>query len=346
MSRVSVRSIKADISDFNNSQLEQLFNYIGEMLTASSFRANLNKDFRESRFSKGEVCPHCQSTYVVKNGKLNEKQRYLCRDCKKSFNDLTKSALSCTKLPIDAWLTYAQGMILGLSIRKNAEKIGVCVKTSFYMRHKILDCIRAFMGTGYVDGVVEMDECFIPESYKGNHKKSGFVMPRPSRKRGKQVKKRGISNEQICIATAIDRNNNIILEPICKGRVTSDALESLYKEHVESESIICTDSHKSYIQFAKDLELDHKRIMRGYYKNGIYHINHVNSLHSNLKVWMYRFKGVATKFLSNYMAWFKWLQSFSDEKELIRTKNMIIHSVVPFVDTRICSYHGREAIFI
>lgn len=106
MSKVSVRSIKADIANLNNSQLEQLFNYIGKMLSASSFRANLGKDFRESRFSKGEVCPHCQSTYVVKNGKLNGKQRYLCRDCKKSFNDLTKSALSCTKLPIDVCSRY------------------------------------------------------------------------------------------------------------------------------------------------------------------------------------------------------------------------------------------------
>jgi len=30
-------------------------------------------------------------------------------------------------------------------------------------------------------------------------------MPRPSRKRGKQVKKRGISKEQVCVATALDR---------------------------------------------------------------------------------------------------------------------------------------------
>ncbi len=73
--------------------------------------------------------------------------------------------------------------------------------------------------------------------------------------------------------------------------------------------------------------------------------NHDNS-HSNLKVWMYRFKGVASKFLSNYMAWHKWLQNFNDEKEIIRTKNLIIHSVVPFVDTRIISYQGREPIFI
>ena len=61
---------------------------------------------------------------------------------------------------------------------------------------------------------------------------------------------------------------------------------------------------------------------------------------------MCRFKGIATKFLSNYMNWYKWLQSFNDEKETIRTKNLLVHSVVPFVDTRICSYHGRETIFI
>lgn len=122
------------------------------------------------------------------------------------------------------------------------------------------------MGIGDVDGVVEMDETFIPLSYKGNHKKSGFVMPRPSRKRGKQIKKRGISNEQVCIATAIDRNGNIILEPICTGRISHYDLESLYKGRIDNNSIICTDSHKSYIQFAKNLSLDHKRIMRGHYK--------------------------------------------------------------------------------
>lgn len=77
---------------------------------------------------------------------------------------------------------------------KKETKIDVCVKTSFYIRHKILDCIRELMGIGYVDGVVEMDETFIPLSYKGNHKKSGFVMPRHSRKRGNQIKKRGLYN--------------------------------------------------------------------------------------------------------------------------------------------------------
>ena len=337
----TISNIKSDITSLSEYQLRELFNYIGEMITLGSSDGSLNKEFRESRFSKGQCCPHCESTSVVKNGKLKGKQRYICRSCKKSFNDLTKSALSCTKLSLQTWIEYVKGMIIGLSIRKNAENVGVCVKTSFYMRHKVLDCIRAFMGVGDVDGIVEMDETFVAESFKDNHKKSGFKMPRPARKRGKQVKKRGISNEQVCIATAIDRNGNIILEPLCKGRVTYNALERLYEGRIDSNSIICTDSHKSYIQFAKDLELDHKKIARGHYKNDIYHINHVNSLHSNLKIWLYRFRGVSTKFLPNYMSWYKWLQSFSSDKEVIKTKNMLIHSVIPFVDTKIKGYKER-----
>ena len=91
-------------------------------------------------------------------------------------------------------------MILGLSIRHAAEHIEVCVKTSFYMRHPILDAIRLYTGMGHLEGVIEMDETYFAESFKGNHVKSGFTMPRPSRKRGGEVKKRGISSEQVCLS--------------------------------------------------------------------------------------------------------------------------------------------------
>ena len=60
---------------------------------------------------------------------------------------------------------------------------------------------------------------------------------------------------------------------------------------------------------------------------------------------MYRFKGVSSKFLSNYMAWYKWLESFNDDKEIIRTKNMLIHSAIPFVDTRIQAYKNRTLVY-
>ena len=46
-------------------------------------------------------------------------------------------------------------------MRKNAENLGVSVKTSFYMRNKVLDCIKSFMGVGDIDGIVEMEWLFI-----------------------------------------------------------------------------------------------------------------------------------------------------------------------------------------
>ena len=87
-------------------------------------------------------------------------------------------------------------------------------------------------------------------------------MPRKSHKRGKQVKKRGTSNEQVCIATAIDRQGNLIMELICKGRMIHEELERLYEGRIGDNSILCTDCHKSYVQFAHDFSLDHKRIKR------------------------------------------------------------------------------------
>ena len=61
---------------------------------------------------------------------------------------------------------------------------------------------------------------------------------------------------------------------------------------------------------------------------------------------MNRFNGVATKYLSNYMKWFKWLQTFSTEKETIRTKNFIVQSNVPYSYSKISDFKSRQPIFV
>lgn len=40
----------------------------------------------------------------------------------------------------------------------------------------------------------------------------------------------------------------------------------------------------------------------------VLHFQHINSYHSRIKKWMDSFNGVATKYLANYMYWFKWLK--------------------------------------
>lgn len=105
---------------------------------------------------------------------------------------------------------------------------------------------------------------------------------------------------------------------------THQELERLYDGRVGDNSIFCTDSHKSYVQFAKDCSLEHKRIQRGKHKEGIYHIQHINAVHSKLKKWMNKFNGVATKYISNYLYWFKWLQLFETDKEVVKIKNFMV----------------------
>ena len=188
---------------------QELLTQLEEHLVLGSQVAQVTKEVKEMRFSKGRVCCHCNGTDVVRNGKNKGVQRYLCRSCKKSFSDLTNSATYKSKKTLDKWLRYAKCMLNGYSIRKSAEIVEINIATSFYWRHKILNCISEFLGIGSVDGLVEADEVFFAYSYKGTKPTN---MPRPSRHRGKEVKKRGISKEQVYVATALDRQGNLIIE--------------------------------------------------------------------------------------------------------------------------------------
>lgn len=51
----------------------------------------------DNRFANGRVCPLCGGVHVVRNGhQADGTQRYLCRDCKKSFVATTNSVVSGT----------------------------------------------------------------------------------------------------------------------------------------------------------------------------------------------------------------------------------------------------------
>jgi len=128
--------------------------------------------------------------------------------------------------------------------------------------------------------------------------------------------------------------------------MTHEELERLYEGRIGENSILCTDSHKSYIQFAVDLSLDHKRVKRGKHKEGIYHIQHINAVHSKLKKWMDKFNGVATKYICNYMYWFKWLELFENDKESVKVKNFMIQFNIPHAYTKIADFRVKEPIYV
>ena len=97
-------------------------------------------------------------------------------------------------------MAYAECFVLMLPLRECAGRCRVCLKTAYTMRHRLIECLSAYSPSFKVERGCgcELDETYFPESFKGNHTKGSFTMPRPSRQRGKQVHRRGLSRERIC----------------------------------------------------------------------------------------------------------------------------------------------------
>lgn len=273
-----------------------------EALERSAQSHSISNELEEQRFAKGIYCPHCGCVEnIQKFGKSNSKQRYRCKDCGKTFSATSESLLSGTQKSLSTWERYIECMLDGLSIRKSAEECGISARTAFTWRHKILDALskKAEKETR-LSGVIEADETFFRVSYKGSrHLPEG----RKAHHRGTKASKRGLSRQQVCVPCAIDRSNSV-LSKICNlGKISTRELTAFYEGKVECGSIFCTDSEKSYQGFTSSKEYKLVQIESGKHRKGIYHINHINAYHNNLKQFIYRFRGVATKYLNNYLVW-------------------------------------------
>lgn len=248
-------------------------------------------------------CPHCKSEAIVGYGKYRDSKRYKCKSCSKTFNDLTGTSVSHIKKKKE-WEQYLSCLSEGLSLRAAAARIRISYRTSFLWRHKIIGSFHE-VGCSKLDGIVEGDETFFLYSEKGNKN----IKDRAPRHRGGKASKAGINDEQVAVMVASDRHKHSIVEVAGRSRVTAEKIQkSIGKWIPEDVVALCSDSHKSYEKFAKDRTLKHITINASkgqHVKDKVYHIQNVNSMHHFLKDWMRRFNGVASKYLQNYMNWFR-----------------------------------------
>ena len=134
-------------------------------------------------------CPHCGGRRLQRWGHSHGLPRYRCNGCRRSFNALTGTPLARLRKK-DRWAAQTAAMLAGESLAKAAKRCGVAASTAFRWRHRFLQAPALDKPTK-LTGIVEADETFILESFKG--KRSG--LPRPARKRGGKAAKRGLSRE-------------------------------------------------------------------------------------------------------------------------------------------------------
>ena len=144
----------------------------------------------------------------------------------------------------DRWEAQAEALISGESVAKAAQRCGLAGSTAFRWRHRLL-AAAAFDKPARLSGIVEADETFILESFKG--KRSD--LPRAARKRGGTAAKRGLSAEQIPVLVARDRSGattDAVLPKLNQTSITA-ALGGV----VTSDNPLCCDGGKAIVGFAR-----------------------------------------------------------------------------------------------
>jgi len=287
----------AELFSLNQPQRRQVL----DALRPAAGRDNINALVEQLR-SPGRRCPRCASDSWHRHGHANGRQRYRCRACGRTFNDLSGTPLARLRLR-EKWLDYLDTLLDARPVRTAAARIGVHRNTAFRWRHRFLDQVKHDLPPP-LGGIVEADEMFLRESQKGAR-----TLDRPPRKRGGAARSRGISRELDCILVARDRSGNTIDAVTGRGALTAAQLERHLLPRISREALLVSDANAAYRSFARKHGIAHQMVNLSAGERvhgssaGAIHVQNVNAYHQRFRGWLARFHGVASRYLPNYLGW-------------------------------------------
>ena len=258
-----------------------------DVLSLAAVEATVEEDRR---------CPHCGTPGAVSRGRARGLRRYQCKGCKRTFNAATGTPLSGLHRK-DRWLTFGASLAEGDTVRESANRCGLGINTAFRWRHRFL--ATAGQAREKLKGIVEVDETYVLESHKGSR-----TLDRKARRRGGKAGKRGLSHEQVPVLVAVDRSGTTVSEVL--PVVNADTLQAVLEPAVAPDIVLVSDSKSSYRPCAVAIGVRHEtlNLSAGERVRDAFHIQTVNSRHSQLKDFLRGYRGIATKYLGSYLNWF------------------------------------------
>lgn len=261
--------------------------------------AQFIQSVRDARYSSGIHCPHCESRSVIRWGRFLGRQRYKCSACARTFNDLTGSPAAYSKR-LELWQAYGACMIIGLSIRRSAKRVGIHPSTAFRWRHRICSALRSNDDTS-LGGWVELGYYGIPFSEKGRRQ-----LGRPARRRGPRFRNLPIGPSRVSVLAACDRRGGVWTD-MCHSPVPNAAAWQGALESQLAPSVAFTAKPGRFSAcavFARRVAASYEPArLGGRRRSPLAHVHGVSRYVRDLRSWMLRFRGVATRYLPNYLAW-------------------------------------------
>ncbi len=286
--------------------------------------------------SEGMICRKCGCNSFVKNGRVKSIQRYQCRTCKSTqFHD-ANTPLYNLKLK-SKWSDFVAVMLdneRSKSVKSISAELCISTKTAHHWRHKFLASLNS-VNEIELSEESELDEVYFPFTVKGvigKEKYEHYVAPDNAENIESsfriEEKKMEAENYQSIFLCMHDRHQDFDFIPIKnqkKGIVSEADLTRIMQNIDLTGKTIITDKEPSMKSFLKNIkDVNHLTFKSSDIKQGIMqekdiHNNNINNTMMLLKKWMKNFHGVSTKYLWNYLKWFRFIRQF----EIFKVKEMI-----------------------
>ncbi|MBO5143250.1 MAG: IS1595 family transposase [Clostridia bacterium] len=165
------------VADLTEEQIQELMNALQTRRNAKPKLTTEEKVFfqccREHRSYANDkdldtvVCPHCGSVKSIKHGTRNGRQRYLCKDCGKTFGDTNGTVAFRSKLSVGKWIEFIKLTLQGESCRTIAKELSINKQTALHNRHRVCSVLHQLVNNqDDFKSLAESDEYYYPLSFK------------------------------------------------------------------------------------------------------------------------------------------------------------------------------------
>jgi len=176
------------------------------------------------------------------------------------------------------------------------------------MRHKFLIFTEPKNEERILEKPTDIDETYIPECHKGLVD-ADIIGDTVIIHKKRRERPRGISDEKTCLNTAIEHGGFSYIKAENNGKPTIADLNKICA-HVNPGTYVWTDCMNGYDAVLASHQCPHKEIKSGTAYDQVNHLNTVNSLHSQIREILRRFRGVSSIYINQYASLFSLRREF------------------------------------
>lgn len=273
------------------------------------------------------TCPKCSNKEsIIKYGKTGPHQRFKCCKCGKTFIN-SNSPLKHLQVNKQKFKKFIGLMIDDVALDVIARNLKFDVKTIHYYRYIVFHALNNYQNNVIISGDILIDETFLRIQEK-QHK-----IVRPD---GKGI--RGISFNQLCIITLINTQGIALAKVSSRGMAQPDDYKKLFDHNIGFVNSFIHDGNTKTYQFMNQYKANAINARKD--TSEIYSTIMIDSLHSNLKRYLFKHAGYRMKNIQHYLNFFIYRTNFlashnyKTKKQKLEIKNKMIEDLLLKVENQ------------